>query len=174
MKKVLILLMTLSAIPFASAEVYSCGPGCYTSSPSKGIGRASLGHRIGSYTSEPAPRITISAEEKTDQQPVAKAQTVTRRAATASPARSVPAVAVQQPAAPRMNAARAGGRRTILEQELTNERNALAAAQQALASGRAVSGQADANHQARVRQLESAVLDRQQNIQALQRELARM
>lgn len=73
-----------------------------------------------------------------------------------------------------MSAARSGGRRTILEQELNNERNALAAAQQALANGRAVSGQADAGHQARVRQLESAVLDRQQNIQALQRELSRM
>ncbi|WP_038318578.1 hypothetical protein [Kingella kingae] len=87
MKKVLILLMTLSAIPFASAEVYSCGPGCYTSSPSKGIGRASLGHRIGSYTSEPAPRITISAEEKTDQQPVAGAK---------KPLRAVPQLLAQR------------------------------------------------------------------------------
>ena len=102
----------------------------------------------------------------------ARARTVAHQAAPSVPrpaAAAMPAVA-----APRMNTARSSGRRTILEQELNTERTALAAAQQALVSGRAANGQADAAHQARVRQLESAVLDRQQNIQALQRELSRM
>ena len=102
----------------------------------------------------------------------ARARTVAHQAAPSVPrpaAAAMPAVA-----APRMSTARSSGRRTILEQELNNERTALAAAQQALVSGRAANGQGDAAHQARVRQLESAVLDRQQNIQALQRELSRM
>ena len=78
------------------------------------------------------------------------------------------------PTAPKLSSARANGRRTILEQELNNERNALAQAKQNLADGRIVKGANDTNRDARIRQLESAVLDRQQNIQALQRELSRM
>ena len=78
------------------------------------------------------------------------------------------------PAALKLSSARANGRRTILEQELNNERNALAQAKQNLADGRIVKGANDTNRDARIRQLESAVLDRQQNIQALQRELSRM
>ena len=82
---------------------------------------------------------------------------------------------MQRPSVPQPNMRLTSGRRTILEQELTNERTALAQAQRALIDGRAVSGKmVDATHQTRIRQLESAVLDRQQNIQALQRELSRM
>ena len=179
MKKLILIMGMLGLMQSVAAEVYSCGPGCYTSSPSRGGARASLGNRIGSYTSVPAPR-TASREQPAVAAPTAaanvaapaRARTVAHQAAPSVPrpaAAAMPAVA-----APRMNTARSSGRRTILEQELNNERNALAAAQQALVSGRVANGQADAAHQARVRQLESAVLDRQQNIQALQRELSRM
>ena len=57
---------------------------------------------------------------------------------------------------------------------MANERSALSDAQKTLTAGRSVSGQNNTQHQGNVRQLESAVLDRQQNIQALQRELGRM
>lgn len=179
MKKLILIMGMLGLMQSVAAEVYSCGPGCYTSSPSRGGARASLGNRIGSYTSVPAPR-TAPREQPAVAAPTAaaniaapaRARTVAHQAAPSVPrpaAAAMPAVA-----APRMSTARSSGRRTILEQELNNERNALAAAQQALVSGRAANGQGDAAHQARVRQLESAVLDRQQNIQALQRELSRM
>ena len=178
MKKLIVIMGMLSLMQSVAAEVYSCGPGCYTSSPSRGGARASLGNRIGSYTSVPAPK--TSREQPAVAAPTAaatvaapaRARTVAHQAAPSVPrpaATAMPAVA-----APRMTTARSSGRRTILEQELNNERTALAAAQQALVSGRAANGQGDAAHQARVRQLESAVLDRQQNIQALQRELSRM
>ena len=163
----------------AFAEVYSCGPGCYTSSPKRGGGKANLGHKIGSYTSAPAPVIWEATEQApaVAQENLAKStvqHASVRRAPVAATARSVPVVAqAPAPVAPRVSTVKSRGRRTILEQELNNERNALAAAQKALAGGR-TANQNDANHQARVRQLESAVLDRQQNIQALQRELGRM
>ena len=180
MKKLILIMGMLGLMQSVAAEVYSCGPGCYTSSPSRGSARASLGNRIGSYTSVPAPRTAPREQQPAVTAPTAaanvaapaRARTVAHQAAPSVPrpaAAAMPAVA-----APRMSTARSSGRRTILEQELNNERNALAAAQQALVSGRAANGQGDAAHQARVRQLESAVLDRQQNIQALQRELSRM
>ena len=174
MKKLIVIMGMLGLMQSVAAEVYSC----YTSSPSRGGARASLGNRIGSYTSVPAPK--TPREQPAVAAPTAaanvaspaRARTVAHQAAPSVPrpaATAMPAVA-----APRMTTARSSGRRTILEQELNNERTALAAAQQALVSGRAANGQGDAAHQARVRQLESAVLDRQQNIQALQRELSRM
>ena len=179
MKKLIVIMGMLGLMQSIAAEVYSCGPGCYTSSPSRGGARASLGNRIGSYTSVPAPRtpreqpaVAAPTAAATVAAP-ARARTVAHQAAAPSIPRPA-AAAMPTVAAPRMSTARSSGRRTILEQELNNERNALAAAQQALVSGRAANGQADAAHQARVRQLESAVLDRQQNIQALQRELSRM
>ena len=179
MKKLIVIMGMLGLMQSVAAEVYSCGPGCYTSSPSRGSARASLGNRIGSYTSVPAPR--TPREQPAVAAPTAaanvaspaRARTVAHQAGPSVP-RPPAAAAMPTVAAPRMSTARSSGRRTILEQELNNERNALAAAQQALVSGRAANGQADAAHQARVRQLESAVLDRQQNIQALQRELSRM
>ncbi|MDF7675560.1 hypothetical protein PT286_02265 [Neisseriaceae bacterium ESL0693] len=58
-------------------------------------------------------------------------------------------------------------RRAILQQELANERQALTQAQQALNRSRTGQG-------GNITELQSAVLDRQQNIQALQRELGRM
>ena len=169
------------AAPAALAEVYSCGPGCYTSNPSRGAGRANLGNKIGSYTSvkpRPSTYAAPSVEGVAAAHSGSGSQSAVHRAAPAVAPASAQPVAAPMPAAvtvPRITPARAGGRRTILEQELANERNALSGAQKALAAGRSVKGSTnDAEHQARIRQLESAVLDRQQNIQALQRELGRM
>ena len=180
MKKIILVMSLLVSSQMVGAEVYSCGPGCYTSKPSKGYGKADLGQKIGSYTSIPAPHVTstppATAAAKQPVQTAQTAQTAAQRVPSVSP--SARSVAVSAPArinTPAISAAKLSGRRTILEQELNNERTALAMAQKALAEGRAVnSGQSDTVHQLNVRKLESAVLDRQQNIQALQRELGRM
>ena len=63
-------------------------------------------------------------------------------------------------------------RRAILEQELANERRALSDAQKSLAQARGAKG--GSIDQQQISTLQSSVLDRQQNIQALQRELGRM
>ncbi|HJV06314.1 MAG TPA: DUF4124 domain-containing protein [Chromobacteriaceae bacterium] len=70
---------------------------------------------------------------------------------------------------------RDGGRRKILEQELSNEEQALADARKALADGQATrNGDETHNYQKyldRVQKLKDAVTDREKNIQALRREL---
>lgn len=181
MKKPLIVLtVAIAASPALDAKTYSCGEGCYTDNSKASKGRAKLGQQIGYYTSTKTSKATeIVAKNESSNKvaaaPAAKPTVSAPRAVQVS-RRSVPLtqVASAAPAAPRTTA-KASGRRSILEQELNNERNALAQAQKALADGRVVLGAAaDANHQSKVRQLESAVLDRQQNIQALQRELSRM
>jgi len=58
--------------------------------------------------------------------------------------------------------------------ELTNEKKALAQARLALVNGKLIRNQADARKQQSMSSLQRAVDDRQQNIQALQNELARM
>lgn len=176
-KPLLVLAVAVAASPALDAKTYSCGEGCYTDNSKASKGQAKLGQQIGYYTSA----------KKTEQvEKAAPAEAVVAKKPAAVPAprpvqvarRSAPltTIAPVASAAPRTNAvAKASGRRTILEQELSNERSALAQAQKALADGRVVVGTAaDANHQNKIRQLESAVLDRQQNIQALQRELSRM
>ncbi len=182
MKKPLIVLaFAVAASPALDAKVYSCGNGCYTSNPKAAKGRANLGRQIGSYTSTLPKEEVVKAEEITAPRTVEVAQ---RRAPVARP-RTVAATTLRTPQAAAVPVAlqrqtvdvtprRSSGRRVILEQELNNERTALAQAQKALLDGRAVGQSADAGHQTRIRQLESAVLDRQQNIQALQRELSRM
>lgn len=177
-KPLLVLTIAAAASPVLDAKTYSCGEGCYTDNSKASKGQAKLGQQIGYYTSvkKTAP---VESSEKTE-----KAVAVAKKPATVAAPRAVQVARRSAPltnvtpvasAAPRTNVAKASGRRTILEQELDNERNALAQAQKALADGRVVVGAAaDAKHQSKVRQLESAVLDRQQNIQALQRELSRM
>ena len=64
--------------------------------------------------------------------------------------------------------------RKILMSELTNEKKALAQARLALVNGKLIRNQADARKQQSMSSLQRAVDDRQQNIQALQNELARM
>lgn len=182
-------ILTLSLMCFSAsavAEVYSCGPGCYTSIPSKGRVKANLGNKIGSYSSvfsdnQSQESIVVSDAAVAPKSKPSNMQAAVRKNS-ASPARAV-AHNVQTsvsnsplPSIPKaMSLNKANNRRNILEQELNNERNALALAQKELAEGRMVGvGQSDINHLNKVRQLENVVLDRQQNIQALRKELGRM
>lgn len=184
MKKPLFILTLAAAVsPMLDAKVYSCGPGCYSDKAKGSRGYANLGKQIGSYTtikSQPADNEAVAAKAA----PSVQAAAVVQQARAKMP-RPVPVSLAKRSHAQgnvmpavvykKVNSNRFNGRRSILEQELDNERNALAAAQKALAEGRLVGGKAaDAAHQSRVRHLESAVLDRQQNIQSLQRELGRM
>lgn len=149
----IILILSLSFSLPAIAEVYSCGPGCYTSDPKQSKGKAQLA-KIGTYSTQNTQRNNTTATPN---------HRVVTKANTSTPKKNN-----------QLSNAQTNSRRSILEQELNNERDALAKAQQALAAGRAVNTQSTTEHQNRIRQLENAVLDRQQNIQALQRELNRM
>ena len=164
-KTTLLTIFVLSCLSAAAGPVYSCGNGSYSSKPGPGCQRADL-PTIGRYSAarpRPAPA------------PVAAAPAPQRAAVGSQQAAVYHAPAPQPVAAPssRTNS----GRRMILEQELANERRALATAQRALTESRTMpkgDGAAYQAHQARVSSLQSDVLDRQQNIQALQRELSRM
>ena len=103
-------------------------------------------------------------------EPAAPAPAKNRTAKAAAPRNVQTAAAPVVPAAPK--AAGSNGRRAILQQELANERQALSSDQQALTSARTAQG--GSVNQQLVHRLQGSVLDRQQNIQALQRELARM
>ena len=170
MKRIHTILFTalaFAAMPAAHAKVYTCmvnGEVVYTASPKGNCQQAQL-QPIGSYSNNNAAYRNTSTAARTP--------SVSSRPRS-NTATAAPAAATNTAAVPK------GGdstRRSILEQELANERNALSAAQKALTDGRAMKT-ADKNqyaqYQERVRQLESAVLDRQQNVQALQRELSRM
>ncbi len=158
-------------LPAAHAKVYTCivnGDVVYTSNPKGNCAQVQL-QPIGSYSNN-------NAAYRKATQPAARAPSVSAKPRNSS--RNT--AAASNAAAPSVTTApRSGnsGRRQILEQELANERNALAQAQKALTDGRTMQASEKGNYsqyQARVRQLESAVLDHQQNVQALQRELNRM
>lgn len=154
-----------------AAKIYTCvvnGETVYTSKPSGNCRSADL-PPIGRYSSarydapQPAAAPRASAP---------KSSTPARRAA-GSNTRARQQAAAPAVAAPAPRQANTGsGRRAILEQELANERKALASAQQSLSNARSAKG--GAINQELVSQLQGSVLDRQQNIQALQRELGRM
>ena len=151
-----------------AAKIYTCiinGDTVYTSTPQGNCRSADL-PSIGRYSSA---RTVVTQNATAEVAPVYKAPKA--KVAKMPAAASAPAPMTTATPPP---VKATGGRRQILEQELENERRALADAQKALTAGRSVSGQSGAQHQSNVRQLESAVLDRQQNIQALQRELGRM
>ncbi|MDO4693138.1 MAG: hypothetical protein Q4A62_00710 [Eikenella sp.] len=164
---VLLALGVLLSLP-AAAAVYECGDGRYSNKPGPGCRSADL-PKIGSYSSErPRPARQPPAETATQ-----RAAAPVRTPAAQRAAYQAPAAPVLAPPTTRNNS----GRRMILEQELANERRALADAQKALTESRTLprgNGAAYAAHQARINSLQSDVLDRQQNIQALQRELSRM
>ena len=166
-KTTLLTIFALSCLSAAAGPVYSCGNGSYSSKPGPGCQRADL-PTIGRYSAarpRPAPA------------PVA-ATPAPQRAAVGSQQAAVYHAPAPQPVAAAAPSSRTNsGRRMILEQELANGRRALATAQRALTESRTMpkgDGAAYQAHQARVSSLQSDVLDRQQNIQALQRELSRM
>lgn len=161
-KTTLLTIFALSCLSAAAGPVYSCGNGSYSSKPGPGCQRADL-PTIGRYSAarpRPAPA------------------PAPQRAAVGSQQAAVYHAPAPQPVAAAAPSSRTNsGRRMILEQELANERRALATAQRALTESRTMpkgDGAAYQAHQARVSSLQSDVLDRQQNIQALQRELSRM
>ena len=174
----------------ASSKIYTCtvnGEVVYTSRPSGNCHSADL-PTIGKYSStrydapalempepaaeapskragnaKPAPKNTAKANPAPA--PIRPAPEV---AATPAPIRPAPEVA----ATPAPKSSGSTSRRSILETELSNERKALGEAQKSLAQARVAKG-GHVNQQ-EINSLQSAVLDRQQNIQALQRELGRM
>lgn len=159
MQHKLIIILTLSwcslLSPSVWAKVYTClehGEVVYTSTPKGNCAQANL-PEIGHYSplrsdTRVATGPSISSRPSNNNR--------IRKTAYQGPKPSVSIV-------PRGSD---NTRRLILQQELANERQALAQAQQALNQGRTTGGN--------ITQLQSAVLDRQQNIQALQRELGRM
>ncbi|MCS4532943.1 hypothetical protein [Neisseria montereyensis] len=167
-----LLLLNLPGIQTASAKIYTCvvnGEVIYTSRNAGNCTTADL-PPIGNYSSsrydEPQNYTRKAAQEPKKQQ-VAKARKPKVRRATAAPVKFSPPSGSSMPKTPSRNS-----RRSILEQELANERKALAQAQQSLSSARTAKN--GSINQQQIAQLQGNVLDRQQNIQALQRELGRM
>lgn len=167
-------LLTLSALAIGllpaqlahAGKIYTCtanGRVTYTTKPSGNCHNADL-PPIGRYSS-----LRYDAPQARSE-PAAPAPAKNRTAKAAAPRNVQTAAAPVVPAAPK--AASSNGRRAILQQELANERQALSSDQQALTSARTAQG--GSVNQQLVHRLQGSVLDRQQNIQALQRELARM
>lgn len=149
-----------------AGKIYTCtanGRVTYTTKPSGNCHSADL-PPIGRYSS-----LRYDAPQARSE-PAAPAPAKNRTAKTTAPRNVQTAAAPVVPAAPK--AAGSNGRRAILQQELANERQALSSDQQALTSARTAQG--GSVDQQLVHRLQGSVLDRQQNIQALQRELARM
>ena len=167
-------LLTLSALAIGllpmqlahAGKIYTCtanGRVTYTTKPSGNCHGADL-PPIGRYSS-----LRYDAPQARSE-PAAPAPAKSRTAKATAPRNVQTAAAPVVPAAPK--AAGSNGRRAILQQELANERQALSSDQQALTSARTAQGGSVNQHL--VHRLQGSVLDRQQNIQALQRELARM
>ncbi|OSI09841.1 hypothetical protein [Neisseria zoodegmatis] len=164
------LLLGLSGIQTASAKIYTCVVNGQITYTSKRIGNCQAADlpSIGRYSSTryDQPQYVQSQAAEPKKRPAEKAPS-SKNQAKATP---VQAKASLPPVAPKSSGN--NSRRSILEQELANERKALTEAQQSLASARAAkNGNID---QQQITQLQGSVLDRQQNIQALQRELGRM
>ena len=165
-----VLLSGVSGIQTASAAIYTCivnGEVTYTSKRSGNCQTAEL-PSIGRYSSSryDQPQYSPPKPQEPKKQPAEQAQSQKNTVKHAAQVKAPPVQAVAQK--PSGN----NSRRSILEQELANERKALSEAQQSLASARAAkNGSID---QQQITQLQGSVLDRQHNIQALQRELGRM
>ncbi|OSI15638.1 hypothetical protein [Neisseria dumasiana] len=164
------LLLGLSGIQTASAKIYTCVVNGQITYTSKRLGNCQAADlpSIGRYSSSryDQPQYTQSRAAESKKQPAEKAH-ASKNYVKAAPQHAKASVV---PVAPKSSAS--NSRRSILEQELANERKALSEAQQSLASARAAkNGNID---QQQISQLQGSVLDRQQNIQALQRELGRM
>ncbi|WP_199720920.1 hypothetical protein [Neisseria chenwenguii] len=167
-----------AAVPAAqAAKIYTCdvnGHIIYTSNPNIGCRSAADLPPIGKYSSSryDAPVPTVSETRPALQQP--KPRRSAAKSDKSAPVAPVKAAAAYVPVtpAPVPKASGSSGRRSILEAELSNERKALSDSQKALAAARTAQG-GSVDHE-KIRSLQSSVLDREQNIRALQRELGRM
>ena len=180
---VILMSTTFSWVGEAQASrIYECyigGVKTYVSKPAgncESLDNRELSKHLGLYTSI-APKsspavLSVEANERSSQpKRVAPKNQTANNQVRSAPVRSAPALQAAAPA-PTMpvsnRPAGSSGRRIILEQELANERNALSSVQNELNTARSQ------GNQARASQLANSVQDRQQNIQALQRELSRM
>ncbi|QEY26701.1 hypothetical protein [Neisseria zalophi] len=167
-----LVLLNLQGIQVASAKIYTCvvnGEVIYTSRNAGNCTTADL-PPIGNYSSsrydEPRNYSRKTVQEPKEHQ-TAKAHTPKVKRAAAAPVKFSPPSGSAVP-----KTSSANSRRNILEQELANERKALSEAQQSLNLARTAKN--GSINQQQITQLQGNVLDRQQNIQALQRELGRM
>ena len=174
-------LLTLSLLPLTvfnsqahAAKIYTCevnGSIVYTSRPSGNdlpiVGKYSSSR----YDAPVSDAPTLDAP--TSQTAPAKSKNTAAKSnhkATPKPAPVRTASETAPPPVPKSSGV--NSRRSILETELSNERAALADAKKQLSQARTAKG-GSVNQQA-ISTLQGAVLDREKNIQALQRELGRM
>lgn len=160
------------SIQTVQAKIYTCvvnGEITYTSRSTGNCQAADL-PPIGRYSSSRYNEPQAAAQSTP--QPEMRSQAAVKRTPKPDQAVAVPAKYTPPPVAPAPKLSGSNSRRSILEQELANERKALSEAQQSLTSARAAKG--GSINQQQITQLQGNVLDRQQNIQALQRELGRM
>lgn len=175
-----LLLAAAAAQNAQAARIYTCernGETVYTSNPGGDCRSADL-PSIGKYSSArydaPPPPPVIRADNGGDTaaRPARKKQNTAAKAAVpkAAPVKAayVPAPTAAASAPKPAN----NSRRSILEQELANERKALNNAQKSLSEARTAKG--GTINQQQINSLQSSVLDHQLSIQALQRELGRM
>ncbi|WP_416192429.1 hypothetical protein [Neisseria sp. CCUG12390] len=169
--------LTVSALTAEAGKIYTCeinGTVVYTSRPSGACNAPEL-PPIGRYSSARYDAPELAAEPQSQRK---ETKTAVKRSPAKAKAKAKAPVAPIRPTAsaaapaPAPKPAAANSRRAILETELSNERKALSEAQKSLAQARAVKGGTIDRQQ--IKNLEGSVLDRQQNIQALQRELGRM
>lgn len=156
--------LSLISMPLSAdaAKIYTCtadGETIYTTKPSKSCHSADL-PPIGSYSSD--HYIPSHTSVSSNSEPAVKHK---------APVKTV-SKPIKPNTPPPQQAPVNNSRRSILEAELSNERKALTEAQKMLSQARLAKG-GNINHQ-EINALQSNVLDRQQNIQALQRELGRM
>ena len=174
-------LLTLSLLPLAvfnsqahAAKIYTCevnGSIVYTSRPSGNCQAVNDLPIVGKYSSSryDAP----VSDAPTSQTAPAKSKNTAAKSnhkVTPKPAPVRTASETAPPPVPKSSGV--NSRRSILETELSNERAALADAKKQLSQARTAKG-GSVNQQA-ISTLQGAVLDREKNIQALQRELGRM
>lgn len=169
-KILLAIILTTLAGGSQAATVYACytqNGVVYTSQPQKGCQTANL-PPIGKYSSA-APRMASSAPVQKKAQPTESTRKKNNPTSAHTRAQAKKkTVAVAATAAPKPQTA--SGRVAILQQELANEKQALAQARQALTRIQTSSP----NNKEEMDRLNVGIADRKANIQALQRELSRM
>ena len=182
MKKYLLTLSLLLAVfnsQADAAKIYTCevnGSIVYTSRPSGNCQAVNDLPIVGKYSSSRYDAPVSDAptlDAPTSQTAPAKSKNTAAKSnhkVTPKPAPVRTASETAPPPVPKSSGV--NSRRSILETELSNERAALADAKKQLSQARTAKG-GSVNQQA-ISTLQGAVLDREKNIQALQRELGRM
>ena len=166
--------------PSPCRKIYTCevnGSIVYTSRPSGNCQAVNDLPIVGKYSSSrydapvsDAPTLNAPTSQTAPAKSKNTAGKNSNHKATPKPAPVRTASETAPPPVPKSSGV--NSRRSILETELSNERAALADAKKQLSQARTAKG-GSVNQQA-ISTLQGAVLDREKNIQALQRELGRM